>query len=322
MSHFIVIAIATCRRPAELVRLLDSLKKTGTQFGAIIVVDNGNDPATQNVFEASGLPGVCLPQLENAGCGGGLQIAEKTAVTWYGNAMTHLWILDDDAVVLPGAPELLLEAMQREDADVASAMVLNGDGTIGNYPGLLDPAKFRAIRDLKDPSEFIARCSPDPIPFSWSTGIALLVSRRALDELGVHRADYWVRGEDLEFSLRITHKYKGILVPTAQVQHIPPSSAGAVSQRDEYLKHSAMLQNLCYTSLRLPHGHRIARTLPGNFLRFYKTWPLARAILDSIRAFCIGALLGKPAGLPGADHFKRASERNHPSNTACASPSD
>ena len=313
MSHFIAIAIATCGRPTELGRLLDSLKKTGTPFGAVIVVDNGNDPATQKVFEASGLPGLCLPQSENAGCGGGLQIAEKTALTRYGNAMTHLWILDDDAVVLPGAPELLLDAMQRENADAASAMVLNGDGTIGNFPGLLDAKKFRSIRDLKDPSEFSARHGSDPVPFSWATGIALLVSRRALDELGVHRADYWVRGEDLEFTLRITHKFKGILVPTAQVQHIPPASTGAISERGEYFKHSAMLQNLCYTALRLPHGHRIARTLPGNFLRFYKTWPLASALLDSLRAFYLGALLGKPAGLPGADHFRRAFEQNrHP----------
>jgi len=309
MSHFIVVAVSTYHRAAELGRLLDSLNKTGTKFGAVIVVDNGNDPATQQVFHASGLPGICLPQPENAGCGGGLQIAEKAALNRYGNEMTHLWILDDDAVVLPGAPERLLDAMQRENADAASAMILNEDGNIGNFPGLLDPAKFRAIRDLKDPSEFISRCGSDSIPFSWCTGIALLVSRRALDELGVHRADYWVRGEDLEFSLRITHKYKGILVPAARVQHAPPPSAGAVSQRGEYLKHSAMLQNLCYTSLRLPHGRRIVRTLPGNFLRFYRTWPLTDALMDSFRVWQLGAFLGKPAGVSGGDHFKREFER-------------
>lgn len=309
MSHFIVVAVSTCRRAAELGRLLDSLKKSGTSFGAVIIVDNGNDPATQKVFETSGLSGICLPQLENSGCGGGLQIAEKAALARYGNEMTHLWILDDDAVVLPGTPESLLEAMQHENAEAASAMILNEDGTIGNFPGLLDPAKFRAIRDLKSPSEFTNQCGTNPIPFSWSTGIALLVSRRALDELGFHRNDYWVRGEDLEFSLRITHKFKGILVPTAPVQHIPPSSTGAVSQHGEYMKHSAMLQNLCYTALRLPHGHRIIRTLPGNFLRYYKTWPLLPALMDSLRAFCLGALLGKPAGVPGADYFRRAFER-------------
>ena len=310
MSHFIVIAIATCRRPAELSRLLDSLKKTGTPLGAIIIVDNGDDAATQSIFDASGLPGLYLPQSENTGCGGGLQIAEKTALSRYGNSMTHLWILDDDAVVLPGAPELLLEAMQSENAGLASAMVLNENGNLGNFPGLLDPVKFRAIRDLQDPAEFVAQCGPDPIPFSWATGIALLVSRQALDELGTHRADYWVRGEDLEFSLRITHQFKGILVPAAQVKHIPPASTGATSQRGEYLKHAAMLQNLCYTALRLPHGHRIIRTLPGNFLRFCKTWPLARALRDSLRAFCLGALLGKPAGISGANHFKKTFEQN------------
>jgi len=308
MKNCVAVVVATYRRAPELARLLDSLKTCGAEIDGVIVTDNGNDPATKKVFEQSGFPGCCLPQAENAGCGAGLKIAEKAALDHFRNGLTHVWILDDDAVVLPGALDVLLGAMQTENADAACPMVLNEKGGIGNYPGLLDAEKFRAIREMTDPAEFVARCGSEPVTFSWAPGIALLVSRRAIDELGFHRDDFWVRGEDLEFSLRITHRFKGIMVPAANVRHVPPPATGGASGRGEYLKHCAMLQNLCYTGLRLAHGRRIARTLPGNFRRFFKTWPWGPALEDAARAAWFGAAAGSPAGIEGRDWFKRAFE--------------
>ena len=304
MSEFVVAVTATCRRPLEFARLLESLKNCGLNLGGMVATDNGNDLATRRAFEMSGLRGLCLPQEENTGCGGGLQIAEKAALDHFKNELTHFWILDDDAVVLPGALDALLDAMRRENADAACPMVLNETGGIGNFPGLLDREKFRAVRELKQTPQFTARCGEAPVPFSWSTGISLLVTRRAVDELGFHRGDYWVRGEDLEFSLRITYRFKGIFVPVAGVQHLPVASPGTDSGRGEYVKHCAMLQNLCYTSLHLPHGRRIARTIPGNFLRFLKMWPLSAALADSLTAFRLGGLLARPADADPAQTFR------------------
>lgn len=307
MSRFVVGVVATWRRPAELARLLASLKNAGANLGAVVVADNGNDPATRAAFESSGLRGLCLPQPENLGCGGGLRAASQAACEQFKNEMTHLWILDDDAVVLPDTLDTLLAAMERLGADAACPMASDENGRIGWFPGLLDPEKFRAIRDLATPAEYTARCGNDPVPFSWSTGVALLVSRRAIDAVGFHRADYWVRGEDLEFSLRITHRFKGIFVPAAGVRHIAAPAPAGKSRADAYVKHCAMLQNLCYTSLHLPHGHRIARTIPGNFLRLFKSWPLKEALPDAALAFWLGAMLAKPAGV--AQNFRRRLEK-------------
>jgi len=305
MKVFVVGVVATCGRPAELARLLASLKGAGANFGAVVVADNGNDPATRAAFNASGLRGLCLPQPENWGCGGGLRVAAMAACEHFKNEMTHLWILDDDAVVAPDALDILLHEMERNGADAACPMASDENGRIGWFPGLLDEKKLRAVRDAGEPAKYIAQCGSEPVPFSWSTGVALLVSQRAIAAAGFHRGDYWVRGEDLDFSLRITHRFKGIFVPSATVRHIPPPVSGATSPQDEYLKHCAMLQNLCYTSLHLPHGRRIARTIPGNFLRFFKTWPPARALADAALAFWLGGILAKPAGGEGGQNFRR-----------------
>jgi GT2 family glycosyltransferase len=298
MSYFIVGVVATCRRPAELARLLASLKNAGPHFGAIVVADNGNDPATRAAFEVSGLHGLYLPQHENAGCGGGLRIASAAACEHFKNALTHLWILDDDAVVAPDALDIQLREMERAGADAACPMVSDESDHPGWFPGLLDAEKFRVIRAPGvTPAKYIAQCGSEPVPFSWSPGVALLVSQRAIAAVGFHRGDYWVRGEDLEFSLRITHRFKGIFVPAATVKHFPPPATGEKFRKDAYLKHCAMLQNLCYTSLHLPHGRRIARTIPGNFWRFFKAWPLWDALPDTVLAFWLGGLLAKPAGV-------------------------
>ena len=39
-----------------------------------------------------------------------------------------------------------------------------------------------------------------------------LVRRAAVDAAGFHRADFWVRGEDLDFSLRLNMKGPGVLL--------------------------------------------------------------------------------------------------------------
>lgn len=290
MSEPCVVAVtATYRRPHEVARLLDSLAASRRPIRAVIVVDNAGDLSLSAKLETHRLtPG------RNLGCGGGLAFGEKEALARYGAELTHVWILDDDAVVEPPTLDLLLAAMQESDADAAHPLVVAEDGLLGWFPGLLDREKIRAIQSPQTPDQFIACWGDAPVPFSWAQGIALLVTRRALTELGLHRGDYWVRGEDLEFSLRITHRHRGLYVPRARVQHLPPPSVPAA---DEYEKHRAMLQNIAYTGLRLPHGHRIANTIPGNWLRFIRRWGWQPHVLaDAVRAFTRGAILAQPAG--------------------------
>jgi GT2 family glycosyltransferase len=298
VAPHVVAVTATYRRFAELQRLIGSLERSAVALAGLVVVDNAGEDAVRALVASRGIPGAYLRPGSNLGCGGGLEAGERLAFEKFGATLTHLWILDDDAVVEAETLGLLLAAMADHNAAAAHPMTTDAAGRVGWFPGLLEAVKFREIRRPQTPEEFITRCGPDPIPFSWAQGIALLVTRRVFEQLGYHRTDYWVRGEDLEFSLRITAGHLGLYVPRARVAHLPPESAEEVAREGEFAKHQALLQNIAYTAIWLPHGRRIGHTIPGNWVRFMRTWGW-KGTCGALAAFWRGAVRGRPAGTDG-----------------------
>lgn len=294
MNPSVAALIATYRRPQELQRLLQSLTQV-RGLAAVIVVDNEGSESVRTLIEQA-YPGAhYVNPGSNTGCGGGLKLAEEYALRMPNRNFTHVLILDDDAVLPPETVEVLAIALAEKRADLAYSLITGEDGRVGWLPGLQD--RGLGLRDAFDgtPEEFRARFGTEPREFVWAQGICLLVAREALERLGPHRDDFWVRGEDLEFSLRFTERGRGILVPGVAVQHLPPAENTALSREAEYLKHCALVQNIAYAGFRLSHGHRIAWTIVGALRRFFWVWSWP-AFGDALRALWRGAVFGEPAG--------------------------
>ena len=292
----VVTVTATYRRPAELQRLLDSLGKSTVPLHGIVITDNADDAATRTLVEKAGARYVSAPG--NPGCGAGLALAEAAALAAFPE-LTHVWILDDDVVVEPETLGTLLAA----GAGSACPQAADARGGLNWFPGLLDRAKFDILRRAETPDDYLRICGPSPEPFSWATGVALLVARPILEKAGLHRGDFWVRGEDLDFSLRCTQAAPGVYVPTARVAHLPPGGGLVVDDFPERMKHAAMLQNAAFLSARTSHGRRLIRHVPGNSFRHLRRFGLA-AFADVVRATWLGAVRGLPAGAPGGTYFR------------------
>jgi len=303
MKLSVAALIATFRRPRELERLLASLAHVGDELAAVIVVDNEGSPEVRALVEqASPLAHYVNPGA-NLGCGGGLRLAGERAMELNSSALTHLLILDDDAVLAPGTIPALAAAMEKEQADLAYPLVTGHGGRVGWLPGLAE--RTRDLRDTFEgtPEDFRARFGNKARDVIWAQGICLLVTAAAVKKWGLHRDDFWVRGEDLEFSLRVTAQARGILVPAVVVQHLPPPETAPLSQKAEYLKHCALVQNIAYIGFRLPHGRRIAWTVAGALRRFFRIWS-GTALPDALRALWRGAILGEPAGMGAGRTFR------------------
>ncbi len=292
-----VAVIATYRRPTEVARLLASLGKSTLPLHGIVIVDNAADPATRAACELHRY----VAAAENLGCGGGLCLAEETALREF-PTLTHLWVLDDDVVVEPTTLATLHSQMG--DAAAACPQAADTEGRLNWFPGLLDRAKFNALRRAATPAEYLLQCGPAPESFTWATGVALLVTRTAIERAGLHRGDFWVRGEDLDFSLRITATARGCYVPTAHVAHLPPGGGIVADDFPERMKHAAMLQNSAYLIAHTPHGRRLLRHWPGNAYRHLRRFGLS-SFPDILRAAHLGALRALPAGSPGGKFFRQ-----------------
>jgi GT2 family glycosyltransferase len=293
----VVAVVATFRRPRELTRLLDSL----AGVDAIVVCDNAASAEVRAAVER--IPGGhYLAPEKNLGCGGGLRLAEVHAWKVEGHRLTHLLVLDDDAVLSPDTVSTLCAALQREQAQVAYPLVLGADGRPGWLPGLRRRSQHRLGRTPMEVAEYRARLGAEFADFDWAQGICLLATRAAVETTGFHRDDFWVRGEDLDFTLRLTAQGRGIFVPGITVQHLPPESPTPADARAEYLRHAAMVQNIAFLAFTQRHGHRIRHSVPGASLRFLRTWG-ARALPDLFTALGRGAR-GEPAG-DGTDHTFR-----------------
>ena len=303
MTPRVAALVATHRRPREITRLLAALAQIPHGLEVVVIVDNAGCAETRAAVELARCRTHYVAPGENLGCGGGLRRAGEEALRIAGDKITHVWILDDDAVPDSQTLDGLIDALEREKADAACPLVIGPDGLVGWTPGFAERAEHRAAKKRATPAEFRARLGSRALRFTWTQGICLLVSRRAIDALGLHRDDFWVRGEDLEFSLRLTAQYRGVFLPAVEVKHLPPPDTGAASRDAEYLKHAAMVQNVAFVGWRLPHGRRIAWTLPANVARFIVTWGL-RAVPDALRAVWRGAMRGEPAGVGGSAGFR------------------
>ncbi len=139
----------------------------------------------------------------------------------------------------------------------------------------------------------------------------MLYTRQAFETLGFFREDFWILGEDLEFSMRVASLLGGVFTAAVAVPHLPPPAKTAAVRTSHRLKFLALLQNLSYLAFHSPHRAHLRSYLAGNFKRYVRTEGWAPGTLwDGWCAFYEGALWKQPAGTAaGARLRERAAHR-------------
>lgn len=294
--------VATYRRAELLQRLLLSLRAQGDDLRGLVLVDNGQEPASAAL--ARQFPGDVrvLTPAENLGTGGGLGLGFGEIL--HHTDATHLWVLDDDVIAQPGALAQMLAAQSRSAAAAVSPLVPDARNLVKWFPGPLSQPAWDVIRSGVTPEQFVAQCGTEPLRWNWATWASLLVTREAVEAVGLPRTDFWYQATDIEYTLRLSHKFPCVLAPVAVCLHLPPPES--IERRR--LKDVWGLQNNAFLSVRLRHGWRALRHLPGNHYRFWKKYRLrGGALRESLSAFWRGAVCGMPVG---ADAFYAAQRRN------------
>jgi glycosyltransferase involved in cell wall biosynthesis len=302
-------AIATHRRERELARLLAALAADGTPFhGGVFVADNASSAETRAVCEAAPVTCTWIARPVNNGPGPAWNSAAAKALE--NPEVTHVLVLDDDVVPPPGTGAALLAALQTSQAGAAAPLLLDERQHLWAFPEPREKALRAVIRRTVDADECLRAFGGEPHAFCWATGACMLYPRRAFETCGFFREDFWMLGEDLEFSMRVAAALGGVFTAQATVPHLPPPPDPETSRVSHRLKFLALLQNLSYLAFHSPHSAHLRAYLAGNFKRYVRTEGLSPGTLwDGWCAFYEGALCKQPAGTPAGTRLRERAKR-------------
>ncbi len=294
----VVAIVVTHRRPQELRRLLDGLETSAVPLLGCVIVDHEAAGAVKALEGKYRLQVIVREDASNPGPGAGWANGTEEALRVFGREVDSLWYLDDDVVLGPDVLGILLDEMERSHACAIAPLLSDSAGSLWAFPEPVPKPLRRLIREVRTPQEALEKIGPRPVEACWATGACFLVKRLAVEVVGPHRRDFWMLGEDLEFSMRLSAVGRLVFTCQAVVPHLPPVAADAgQARRSDYRKFVSLLQNLAFLSFHAPHSRHMRTYLAGNFRRFFRThglgWGTCR---DAVLCFWNGALGGHPAG--------------------------
>ena len=215
--------VVTYNRERLLASCLDAIGCQTRPVDELIVVDNASTDGTRDMLRGGGYldrNDVRYLRLDrNLGSSGGFahgfDAARESNAEW-------LWVLDDDAEPRPDCLRLLLAAAPARDPRTACVCprVVYADGSLNSVMR----ADFRRrLRPLPEAS-YRAGSYPSIDVTSFVGPLYRMSAVRALDP---PRAEFFVWGDDVEYSLRLRREGEIRLVPESVVVHRPPSQSHA-----------------------------------------------------------------------------------------------
>ncbi len=293
----VVAIVATYQRDICLLRLMDCLAKQSDIPVLLIVVDNASSTATREICSNHSLSVKYIKSKCNLGCGNGIYQGESWLENWEEN-WTHLCILDDDVVLPDTAFEQLVDAIICSKTGMSVPLLTDHSGKIWGFPEPENSEQRVEIRRCDYPQEALNVLGAGPHRCCWTTGACQMVSREAFEQAGKHRRDFWMLGEDIEYSMRVATISGACFITDLTVPHLPPVADDPFKvAQSNYKKFLALLQNISYLGFRCRHSFHMWRYVAGNYKRFILTQGVGlRKIRDAISCLFQGAVLGRAAG--------------------------
>ncbi len=202
---------------ADTLRCLASVAASTTPPAWLLVLDNGTGALTPEAVAAVAPGATLLRAPQNLGFAGGHNVAIRHALA---AGATHVLLLNNDAVAEPGCLAALLRAADAPRVGAVGAKVLDADD-----PGRLWLAWGR-VTWRAALVERVGRGMPDGPPFDrereveWVPGCAMLLTRAALDAVGLLDESFFAYHEDVDWCASARARgFRIVFAPEARVVH-------------------------------------------------------------------------------------------------------
>lgn len=210
----IAAVVVTYNRKELLRECLRAVMTQSLLLDETIIVDNASTDCTCEMVESE-FPDVTYMKLsENLGGAGGFHEGMRIA---YEKGHDWIWVMDDDALPASDALEHLVLSGFCHENDVYSLAsgVFYTDGSISStHRRFFDPTIPKEI--LLSPDDYQA----DSVEVDIASFVGMLISRRAIREVGLPRKDFFIYYDDIEYSLRIRdHGGRILTIPGSRICH-------------------------------------------------------------------------------------------------------
>lgn len=207
MNKKIAAIIVTFNRKDLLVECIDNLKKQTIKLSEIIVVNNNSNDGTKEILTT--IKGITVINLEkNIGGAGGFNIGLRYA---YEKGYDFFWAMDDDTMANNDALQALVVEYnilsQKENIGFLSSNVLWVDKT----PCFMNvPVVNQVFNEYADRGV---------LKIKSTSFVSLFLTRHALKECGLPIKEFFIWGDDWEFTKRISEKFNNYFVGKSIVVH-------------------------------------------------------------------------------------------------------
>jgi len=218
----------------DTIECLDALRECTYPRLDVIVVDNGSTNDSVAHIRAAHPDTQLLESRRNLGFAGGNNIGIRFALE---NGSDYVWLLNNDT---QPAPEALCALVSKAGNDLRMGAV----GSISYYFGEPDIVQIWAGGRV---NLWIGYAPSSTKPhedawFDWLNGTSLLLSRAALEDVGLLDESYFLYWDDVEMGLRLrNHGWKLGAAPDSRILHkVSASTRGNKILLDRYATASGL----------------------------------------------------------------------------------
>ena len=211
MKYSINAVVVTCNRCELLKQTIDALLNQTYPLNKIVISTDGTKEYLDSVIDNRL---IVIHKETNEGGAGGFYYGTKEA---YREGCDFVWIMDDDTICFPDSLEKMMDSysvIQDRNVGFMASNVLYKDGT---------PCFMNICRPEYMWNEF---ADEGIIRISHCSFVAMLIPCWVIKEIGLPIKEYFIWGDDGEYSTRILQRYEGYLCAKSKVYHYMNANVG------------------------------------------------------------------------------------------------
>lgn len=209
--------VVTYNRKELLLECLDALLRQSREVDKVILINNASTDGTVECLKENGYldnKKILLINMEtNTGGSGGFYEGMRQSLSvdcdW-------VWVMDDDTIPYEDSLAKLLEAKEKLGDDVSfyASTVFGPEGEPMNVPHVSSRKASNGYTD------WYRHLGDSIVEIADATFVSLLINKKAIEKCGLPCKDYFIWGDDYEYTMRIIRHYgKAYFVGKSRVCH-------------------------------------------------------------------------------------------------------